>query len=51
MGIENRLQLFNYEGRSVRTIVIDGNPWWVAKDVCDILGLNNVSQAIIKIRD
>jgi prophage antirepressor-like protein len=24
----------------------DGNPWWVAKDVCDILGLTNVSNAV-----
>jgi len=24
----------------------DGDPWWVAKDVCDVLALNNVSQAL-----
>lgn len=28
----------NYEGREIRTIIDDlGEPWWVAKDVCDIL--------------
>lgn len=30
----------------VRVQMIKGEPWFVAKDVCDLLGLNNVSQAI-----
>ena len=37
----NDLRLFNYEDREVRTLVIDGEPWWVLKDVCDVLGINN----------
>lgn len=37
----NRLQIFSYEGKEVRTIQKDGNPWWVLKDVCDVLELSN----------
>ncbi|MBR1602193.1 MAG: hypothetical protein IJ667_01995 [Synergistaceae bacterium] len=33
----NDLQVFNFEQQSVRVIMRDGEPWWVAKDVCDIL--------------
>ena len=35
------LTLFNYNGSQVRTILDErtGEPWWVAKDVCDVLGL------------
>lgn len=35
------IQLFNYEQRPVRTVVIDGKIWFVAKDVCDILEYSN----------
>ena len=42
----NDLQLFNYEDNTVRTIMIDGEVWFVAKDVCDILGLSNPTEAI-----
>lgn len=37
---------FSNEDFSVRVVLIDGEPWWVAKDVCDALGLTNVSQAM-----
>ena len=40
------IQLFNYEQRPVRTVVIDGKIWFVAKDVCDILGYSNVTDAL-----
>ena len=33
----NDLQIFNYGEVPVRTIVKDGEPWWVAKDVCEVL--------------
>ena len=42
----NSLQLFNYEGHSVRTTVVNGEVWFVAKDVCDILGLADVTSAL-----
>lgn len=32
------LDLFTYEGRQVRTVIVDGEPWFVAADVAAILG-------------
>ncbi|NLY36056.1 MAG: phage antirepressor, partial [Tissierellia bacterium] len=29
----NELTVFNYEGKEVRTVLKDGQTWWVAKDV------------------
>lgn len=43
--MNNQLQIFNYDSKQVRTIIKDGEPWFVAKDVCDILGLNT-SEAV-----
>lgn len=37
----NELQVFNYNGSQVRTVEKKGQPWWVLKDVCGILGINN----------
>lgn len=34
---------FNYEGHTVRTVVIDGEPWFVAADVARILGYRMAS--------
>ena len=35
-----------FEGKQVRIIEQDGDPWFVAKDACDILGLEQVSRAL-----
>ena len=40
------LQVFEYEGARVRTVLIDGEAWLVAKDVCDVLGLTNSRMAV-----
>lgn len=37
---------FSYDDHPVRVIERDGEPWFVAKDVCDILDLANVGQAL-----
>ena len=38
----NELQkAFNYSGQEVKTIVIDNQPWFVAKDVSDVLGFRD----------
>lgn len=34
----NELSIFSYQGREVRTVMREGSPWWVAKDVADLLG-------------
>lgn len=43
---QNALQVFSYKEHEVRTIEIDGEIWFVAKDVCDILEIQNTTQAI-----
>lgn len=44
-------QIFMYEGSQVRTVIIDDQPWMVAKDVCDILEISNPTQAISRLED
>ena len=39
-------RVFNYQGRQVRTILIDGEPWFVAKDVCEVLEHTNSRMAL-----
>ena len=40
------LQVFSFEKKDVRVVMKDDIPWWVAKDVCDILELNNITEAL-----
>ena len=43
----NQLQrVFNYRGNGVRTVIVGGEPWFVAADVCRILSLSNSSEAV-----
>jgi prophage antirepressor-like protein len=43
----NEIQVFNFEGfRGVRVVIRDGEPWFVAKDVCDILDIKNPSKTL-----
>lgn len=44
-------QIFNYQNNQIRIIMLDGAPWWVAKDVCDILNLTNTTEAIRALDD
>jgi len=37
---------FTYGNRAVRTVVIDNAPWFMAKDVCDVLGLVNPRETL-----
>ena len=37
----NEIQIFNYQNKQVRTVEKDGEPWWVLKDVCEVLEINN----------
>lgn len=39
-------QVFNYQGQQVRTVVKDGEPWFVAKDVCTILDISDTRRAV-----
>lgn len=37
----NNIQIFKYENNDVRTVEMNGEPWFVLKDVCGVLGLSN----------
>lgn len=37
----NELKVFNYQGNEVRTAEVDGEPWFVLKDVAGVLGIDN----------
>ena len=37
----NDLQIFNYNGKEIRTVEKNGDLWWVLKDVCEVLELSN----------
>ena len=40
-----RFEIFSKENLgSVRTAVVDGEPWFRLKDVCEILGLSNITE-------
>lgn len=40
----NNIQIFKYENNDVRTVEMNGEPWFVLKDVCVVLGLGTVSK-------
>ncbi|WP_434439744.1 phage antirepressor [Lentzea sp. E54] len=44
-----KLALFEYSGRQVRTVQVDGEPWFVAADVCAALDIANVSNALSRL--
>lgn len=43
------LKVFNYESSDVRVINMNGEPWFVAKDVCDVLELSNPTMALARL--
>lgn len=45
----NLPQVFQYEGRQVRTLIINDQPWFVAKDVCEILEISNTGDALSRL--
>lgn len=46
----NKLQIFkNTDFGEIRTITIDNEPWFIAKDACDILEIGNTSQALSRL--
>lgn len=46
------IQLFRKEEfGTIRTVILNGEPWFVAKDVCDILGTTNPTMAMEGLED
>lgn len=44
----NQSQLFNFNGQQVRTLVINDQPYFIGKDVAEILGYKNTKDALAK---
>ncbi|QIK64111.1 phage antirepressor Ant [Leucobacter viscericola] len=42
----NAVETFNFEGWDVRHVVIDGETWFVARDIAQVLGYADVANAI-----
>lgn len=40
---------FNFESSEVRTVLMDGEPWFVAKDVCAVLEIGNSRMAVTRL--
>lgn len=50
--MSNEIQRFDFKGSALRTLTDEaGEPWFVAKDVCDILELHNVTEALRPLDD
>lgn len=51
MKTQSQLSTFKFESKSIRTLAINNEPWFIAKDVCDTLKISNVSDALLKLDD
>lgn len=45
------LTQYTFEGRELRALLVDGEPWFIAADVCHQLDLSNVGQALAGLDD
>ena len=43
--------IFNASNQQVRTVIIDSEPHFVAKDICAILGISNHKDAVSRLDD
>ena len=43
--------IFTFEKQEIRTIAKDGETWFVAADVCKVLGIQNTTQAVAPLDD
>lgn len=45
----SNIQIFNYQSKEVRTVEMNGEPWFVLKDVCSILGLGEAHRVAARL--
>ncbi|WP_366160629.1 BRO family protein [Bacillus infantis] len=43
--------VFDFQGSNLRTVILEDEPWFVAGDVCKILEIQNVTQALSRLED
>lgn len=51
MKNQNQLQIYNFQDNAVRTAQLNNELWWVANDVCNVLGIGNSRQAVSTLDD
>lgn len=51
IDVQKDVTVFNFNQNQVRTVIKEGEPWFVAKDVCDVLELEKVDSAIRELDD
>ncbi len=42
---------FSFNGAAVRVVLVEGDPWWVAADVCASIALSDTNKALIGLDD
>ena len=42
----SELSVFNFDSQAIRTLTRNGEPWFVAADVCEVLAIGNPSLAV-----
>ncbi|MEH2148246.1 BRO-N domain-containing protein [Nostoc sp.] len=47
----SNLSVFNFESHEIRFVGTADDPWWVAKDICEALGIKNDRQATGRLDD
>ena len=48
----NQITPFEFHGNDVRALTDEhGDPWFIAKDICDVLGLGNITEALRALDD
>lgn len=47
--IQDTLRVFDYNGKSIRTMEFNGQPWFVAVDVCNVLEIANSRDAVARL--
>lgn len=51
MNTATQIQAFAFDSNAVRVVMIDDAPWFVAKDVCQCLGIDNYRNVVGRLDD
>lgn len=47
----NSLVAFQFDTQEIRVVLIGGEPWFVAKDICDVLEQPSISKVLSRLKD
>ncbi|MNW54014.1 Phage antirepressor protein KilAC domain protein [compost metagenome] len=49
--MNQKQEMFKYGDAEIRVVTVNGQPWWVAKDVCSVLEISNPSDVLKRLDD